>query len=154
MAMVVAWQMLNKVTYSADARFNKHVLVIAPGLTVRNRLQVLVPDSEGNYYDEFNIVPHGLFDKLRQGKVVIHNWHYLTWDTEEQIARRRGVDKRGAKSDEAYVRDVLGDMASVRDLIVINDEVSSSSSTLASCRLAVSNPSGNPSDTVRSDVLL
>ena len=57
MAMVVAWQVLNKTAYPDDARFSKHVLAIAPGLTVRNRLQVLVPDSPGNYYDEFNIVP-------------------------------------------------------------------------------------------------
>ena len=32
------------------------------------------------------------------------------------------MDKRGAKSDEAYVRDVLGDMAGARNLLVINDE--------------------------------
>ena len=32
------------------------------------------------------------------------------------------MDKRGAKSDEAYVRDVLGDLANSRNLLVINDE--------------------------------
>ena len=32
------------------------------------------------------------------------------------------MDKRGAKSDEAYVRDVLGDMARARSILVINDE--------------------------------
>ena len=32
------------------------------------------------------------------------------------------MDKRGAKSDEAYVRDVLGDMSRARNLLVINDE--------------------------------
>lgn len=122
MSMVIAWQVLNKATYGSDARFSKHILVIAPGLTVRNRLQVLVPDSEGNYFDEFDIVPTSLYDKLRQGRVLVHNWHKLGWDTEEQIARRRSVDKRGAKSDEAYVRDVLGEMASARNLIVLNDE--------------------------------
>ena len=38
------------------------------------------------------------------------------------MSRKRSVDKRGAKSDEAYVRDVLGDMAGARSLLVINDE--------------------------------
>jgi len=32
------------------------------------------------------------------------------------------VDKRGAKSDEAYVREVLGEMANARNILVINDE--------------------------------
>ena len=122
MSMVVAWQVLNKVTYPNDARFSKHVLVVAPGLTVRDRLQVLIPDSAGNYYDQFQIVPPALYDKLRQARLIIHNWHKLEWDTEAQIAKRRSVDKRGAKSDEAYVRDVLGELANARDLIVLNDE--------------------------------
>jgi hypothetical protein len=54
--------------------------------------------------------------------VLIHNWHSLQWDSEEQLAKRRSVDKRGAKSDEAYAREVLGEMASARDIVVINDE--------------------------------
>ena len=122
MAMLIAWQVLNKVTYPQDTRFSKYVLVVAPGLTVKSRLQVLIPSSIGNYYDEFNIIPHGLFEKLRQGKVLIRNWHALNWETEEQLSKRRTVDKRGMKSDEAYVREVLGDMSGARNLMVINDE--------------------------------
>ncbi|MHC4559792.1 MAG: BPTD_3080 family restriction endonuclease [Planctomycetota bacterium] len=122
MAMLIAWQVLNKVTYPQDARFSKYVLVIAPGLTVKERLKVLQPFGRGNYYDEFSIVPPGLVEKLRQGKVVIHNWHKLGWETEEQIAKKRSVDKRGLKSDEAYVREVLVDMAKARNIVVINDE--------------------------------
>lgn len=125
MAMLIAWQVINKVTYPQDKRFSKNILVIAPGLTVKNRLQVLVAGSPGNYYAEFRIVPPGLEDKLRQGqtcRVLVRNWHTLDWETEEQIRKKRGVDKRGAKSDEAYVRDVLGEMASAQNIVVINDE--------------------------------
>ena len=122
MAMLVAWQILNKVTYPQDKRFSKNVFVVAPGLTVKNRLSVLYPDSPGNYYDEFNIVPSGLREQLRQGLVLVHNWHTLQWDTEEQVAKKRTVDKRGAKSDEAYVRDVLGEMARSQNILIINDE--------------------------------
>jgi Flp pilus assembly protein CpaB len=46
----------------------------------------------------------------------------LNWETEEQLSRKRGVDKRGAKSDAAYVKNVLGEMASASNLLVINDE--------------------------------
>lgn len=122
MSMLIAWQVLNKATYAKDTRFSRNILVIAPGLTVKNRLQVLIPDSEGNYYDEFNIVPVGLMEKLREGNIVIHNWHVLNWDTEEKLKKKKSVDKRGVKSDEAYVRGVLGDMASSRNIVVINDE--------------------------------
>lgn len=122
MAMLIAWQVLNKVTYPQDPRFSKNVLAIAPGLTVKSRLQVLIPSSAGNYYDEFGVVPLGLTDKLYQGKVLIRNWHVLIWEDEEQLAKKKSVDKRGPKSDEAYVREVLGEMASAKNIIVINDE--------------------------------
>ena len=122
MAMLIAWQVLNKVAHPQDRRFSRNVLVIAPGLTVKSRLAVLKPAHPENYYEAFRILPPALLDKLRQGRVAVRNWHALNWETEERINRRRSVDKRGAKSDEAYVREVLGDMAAARDLLVINDE--------------------------------
>src|SRR6202034_1399419 len=73
MSMIVAWHFLNKVAYPHDKRFSKHVFVVAPGLTVKNRLGVLAPDAAGNYYDLFNIVPMGLHDQMRQGRVMIRN---------------------------------------------------------------------------------
>ncbi len=122
MAMVIAWHILNKVTYKQDGRFSKNILVVAPGLTVKNRLSVLMPTHPENYYDSFRVVPSSLFEKLRQGRIVVRNWHALNWETDEQIAKKRGVDKRGALSDGAYVRDVLGKMANSHNLLVINDE--------------------------------
>jgi type III restriction enzyme len=125
MSMLITWQVVNKVTYPQDKRFSKNILVIAPGLTVKNRLEVLIPGSAGNYYQEFQIIPPGLEDKLRQGqtcRVQVRNWHKLDWESEEQIGKRRSVDKRGALSDEAYVREVLGEMHSAENILVINDE--------------------------------
>lgn len=122
MAMVIAWHILNKVANPQDARFSKNVLVIAPGLTVKQRLAVLEPAAEGNYYEAFSIVPPAFLDKLRQGKVLVRNWHALAWESEEQIRERKSVDKRGVKSDEAYAREVLGEMANASNLLVINDE--------------------------------
>ncbi|MEI7817505.1 MAG: DEAD/DEAH box helicase family protein, partial [Desulfuromonadales bacterium] len=122
MSMLIAWHVLNKVANPKDARFSKNVLIVAPGLTVRNRLCVLNPFDPNNYYEEFNVLPSGLMESLRQAKVKITNWHTLAWDTDEKLAKKKSVDKRGAKSDEAYVREVLGDMANARNIIVINDE--------------------------------
>lgn len=122
MAMLIAWMVCNKVTYPRDRRFSKNVLVIAPGLTVKRRLKVLEVGGDDNYYAQFNIVPPGLWERLRQGKVIIENWQALAWEDEETIKKRKSVDKRGAKSDEAYVRGILGDMAGSRNILVINDE--------------------------------
>ncbi len=119
---MIAWQILNKVADPQDRRFAKHVLVIAPGLTVRNRLRVLEPAGEDNFYDKFDVVPSALRDRLRQGKVLVRNWHKLAWESAERLAKKRSVDKRGPKSDEAYVREVLGEMTGAKNLLVINDE--------------------------------
>lgn len=130
MSMIIAWNFLNKVTNPTDARYSKYALIVAPGLTVKSRLQVLLPTNEENYYEEFNIVPASLMDKLRQGKIIIHNWHSLAWDTQEKIDSKiekgqlRSVDKRQRIeiSGEAYVKQVLGEMSNARNIIVINDE--------------------------------
>ena len=130
MSMIIAWNFLNKVTNPTDARFSKYALCVAPGLTVKSRLQVLLPTNEENYYEEFNIVPAALMDKLRQGKVIIHNWHSLAWDSQDKIDAKvekgylRSVDKRQRMeiSGEAYVRNVLGEMSNARNILVLNDE--------------------------------
>ncbi|MDQ3566138.1 MAG: hypothetical protein M3436_19310 [Pseudomonadota bacterium] len=85
-------------------------------------MAVLEASNPASYYEAFSIVPGALLDRLREGRLIVRNWHALNWNSEEKIGKRRSVDKRGAKSDEAYVRDVLGDMANARNILVINDE--------------------------------
>ncbi|MGI9250404.1 MAG: BPTD_3080 family restriction endonuclease [Pseudohongiellaceae bacterium] len=131
MAMIIAWNFLNKITNPDDERFSKYVLIVAPGLTVKERLQVLQPSAENNYYTDFEIVPTELMQRLRQGKVLICNWHSLAWDSQEKLDAKaekgqlRSVDKRRHRelSGEAYIKQVLGaDLATATDLLVINDE--------------------------------
>lgn len=122
MAMLIAWQILNKTTAPRDARFSRNVLVVAPGLTVKSRLAVLNPADARNYYAAFDIVPSALREPLRRGRVIVRNWQALNWETAAKLGRRRSVDKRGARSDAAYVRDALGEMAAARRILVINDE--------------------------------
>lgn len=122
MAMLIAWMVCNKAAYPQDRHYAKNVLIVAPGLTVKSRLKVLQTGGNDNFYTQFNVVPASLMDKMRQGKVMIVNWQSLAWDTEEDIAKRKSVDKRGVKSDEAYAREVLGEMANASNILVINDE--------------------------------
>ena len=105
MAMLIAWQVLNKVAYPQDKRFSKNVFVVAPGLTVKSRLSVLQPSGPGNFYDEFDVVPEGLRDRLRQGRVLVRNWHFLmpldpdggTPGRQEGAGERRGVHAARAR---------------------------------------------------------
>lgn len=122
MAMLIAWQALNKIADPQNAAYSKNFLVVAPGLTVRKRLQVLKPSDPANYYDEFAVIPPGLREKLYQAKVAVINWHALQWDSEEQIRKKRSVDKRGTMSDAAYTRSVLKELGSAENIVVINDE--------------------------------
>lgn len=122
MAMLIAWQVCNKASYPQDKRFSKNVFIVAPGLTVKSRLQVLMMGGDDSYYSQFNVVPVGLMQRLHEGKVIINNWQSLAWDSEQAIAKKKSVDKRGAKSDEAYAREVLNEMANARNILVINDE--------------------------------
>ena len=130
MSMIIAWNFLNKMIYPKDRRFSKYALVVAPGLTVKDRLQVLHPDHTQNYYTAFDIVPSDLMESLRQGRVLILNWHALAWDTQEKINAKINkktlcsVDKRNYReiSNTAYVRKVLGEMSKAKNMIVLNDE--------------------------------
>ncbi|MFG6581307.1 BPTD_3080 family restriction endonuclease [Sulfitobacter sp. 1A13191] len=119
MAMIITWQVLNALTYpKRNKDFSRAVFIVAPGLTVKGRLQVLMP-SEGSYYDEFNLCPsESMRQKLNQAEVLIENWHTLMPLKEQD----RSVVKKGKESDEAFTRRVLGKLAGHKDIIVLNDE--------------------------------
>jgi len=57
MAMVIAWQTLNKAANPQDPRFTDEFLVVTPGITIRDRLRVLLPSDPNNYYEERDVVP-------------------------------------------------------------------------------------------------
>jgi type III restriction enzyme len=119
MAMIIAWQVLNKVVYPKDRRFSRAVFIVTPGLTVKERLQVLRPSAMDNYYDAFNIVPgNAMRQKLNRLELLIENWHSLMPLKESD----RSVVKKGKESDEAFTQRVLGRLVGYRDLLVINDE--------------------------------
>ena len=131
MAMIIAWNFLNKVTDPKDSRFSKYALIVAPGLTIKERLQVLNPSQEHNYYEAFDIVPPPMMERLRCGKLWIHNWHALAWDSQEKLNAKaikgllRSVDKRKRRaiSDTVYIQQVLGKYTpDDGGLLVINDE--------------------------------
>jgi type III restriction enzyme len=120
MAMIVAWQVLNAVTFPKRTKdFSRAVFVVAPGLTVKDRLRVLYTGEPDNFYDAFALCPsEAMRQKLNQAEILIDNWHALMPLKQPE----RSVVKKGAESDEAFTRRVLGRIAASRDFIVINDE--------------------------------
>lgn len=123
MAMVIAWQVCSRMLLKNTDRYSRAALVMAPGRTVRNRLSVLHPDDPKNYYRAFDIVPSWLWDRFRrEARVEVRNWQSTGWEDEAKVAKKKGVDKRGAKSDAAWVREKLGVLADERNLMVLNDE--------------------------------
>lgn len=120
MAMIITWQVLNALTYPKRNReFSRGIFVVAPGLTVKERLKVLHPSHPENFYDLFSLCPSdAMRQRLHQAEVLIENWHALMPLKEPE----RSVVKKGAESDKAFVNRVLGKLASHRDIVVINDE--------------------------------
>jgi type III restriction enzyme len=120
MAMIITWQVLNAITFPKRSKdFSRAIFIVAPGLTVKDRLRVLYTGEPDNFYDAFGLCPSdALRQKLNQAEILIENWHALMPLKEPD----RSVVKKGAESDEAFTRRVLGKLATFRDIVVINDE--------------------------------
>jgi type III restriction enzyme len=102
MTMLIAWQVLNKVASPQDARFAKRFLIVTPGLTIRDRLRVLRPEHEENYYKLRDLVPADLKGGLFQARIVITNFHALQLRETKQgwpgtRERRARSSKHGAR---------------------------------------------------------
>lgn len=120
MAMIITWQVLNALAYpKRNKDFSIAIFIVAPGLTVKERLQVLLPSGTNNYYDEFGLCPNeALRQKLNQAEVLIENWHTLMPLKQPE----KSVVKKGAESDKAFCKRVLGKLSNYKDIVVINDE--------------------------------
>lgn len=128
MAMLIAWHALNKMANRQDARFSDSFLVVTPGITIRDRLRVLLPSDLENYYGSFDLVPVDLVSQLHQAKIVITNFHALqlrervptTKLTKELLPERKG----GAftESPAQMVRRVCRELGAKKSILVINDE--------------------------------
>ncbi len=125
MAMLIAWQTLNWHKNRETSKYTKNFLAVTPGLTVKDRLSVLHPHNTSNYYDQFNLLPPGDSKDIlcAHTKLLIVNWHKLMWQTDEELAKKRGVDKRGALSDKAWLAELAGrKLPESEPVAVINDE--------------------------------
>lgn len=123
MAMLIAWHACNKEVYPQNPNYCRDILVVAPNLTVRERLTGLDPHARDNEYAAFSLVPPAYADGLERARVRILNWQAMKWEDAAALKRKRSVDKRGPLSDVAYARTILGpELSRAPRLLVINDE--------------------------------
>lgn len=136
MAMLISWQVLNKVASPQDARFTKKFLLVAPGVTIRDRLRVLMPsDANGGYYQEMDLVPSDLRPALGQARIAITNFHNFDLKATKEgsglaattkkllLGNRKGSDpftETPAQMVNRVLRDLGGSDKS--QIIVFNDE--------------------------------
>lgn len=73
MAMIITWQVLNALTYpKRNKDFSRAIFIVAPGITVKERLRVLYPGEPDNAYDMFELCPsESLRQKLNQAEILI-----------------------------------------------------------------------------------
>jgi type III restriction enzyme len=128
MAMLIAWHTLNKIANPQDARFSDSFLIVTPGITIRDRLRVLLPNDPQNYYKELDIVPSGLREQLGRAKVVITNFHAFKQRAHiaagkitKQILRQGQTDPFTETPDQ-MVRRVCREFGNKKNVVVLNDE--------------------------------
>jgi type III restriction enzyme len=134
MAMLIAWQTINKIAAPNDARFVKRFLVVTPGITIKDRLRVLEPTDPGNYYDERDLVPADLKASLLQAQIVITNYHaFLLRDameiqgvasnTRKILTFGRKTDPFKETNDQMVARVLRGLVGRGKgEIVVLNDE--------------------------------
>ncbi|MGD0610286.1 MAG: DEAD/DEAH box helicase family protein [Anaerolineales bacterium] len=128
MGMLIAWQVLNKLANSQDARFSDTFLIVTPGITIRDRLRVLLPNDPNNYYRLHDLVPPELLVELGKVKMVITNFHAFK-PREHLAAGKLTKDILKQKNDSPFtetpdqmVRRVCRELGNKKNIVVINDE--------------------------------
>jgi len=128
MAMLIAWNTLNKLANTQDARFSDTFLIVTPGITIRDRLRVLLPNDPQNYYTQRDVIPPEMVNILSKAKIIITNFH--AFKTRETIKIGRlpkailasGDSSAFTETPAQMVRRVCRELGNKRNIIVINDE--------------------------------
>jgi type III restriction enzyme len=124
MGMLIAWHTLNKKAAPTDARFGDAFLIVTPGITIRDRLRVLHPSDENNYYRERDLVPIQLYSELLQAQILITNYHAFQLRDKLKTGKLNKAILRtdGLETPEEMVRRVCRVLGNKKNLIVLNDE--------------------------------
>jgi len=128
MAMLIAWHALNKFASPQDSRFGDAFLIVAPGITIRDRLRVLLPNDPENYYAKMDVVPQMAREPLSRAKIFITNYHAFL--PREKVAVGKltkqvlgnGMTNAFTETPDEVVRRVCRGLGNKKNIVVINDE--------------------------------
>lgn len=130
MAMLIAWQTINAVRYPTSHRFSKAFLVVTPGITIKDRLQVLKPNDPNSYYASREMVPIDMMQDLQRARIVITNFHAFKLREKTEVSRagralltgRHGEGPNTLEPEGQMLQRVIGDLMGEDNIIVFNDE--------------------------------
>ena len=129
MAMLIAWQTANAVRSPTSNNFSRGFLIIAPGITIKDRLRVLLPNDIDSYYRSRELVPSDMLDDINKAKIVITNYHSLGLKevlevnkVGRSLLQGRHEPIATKETEGQMVRRVAEELMGLKNIVVINDE--------------------------------
>jgi type III restriction enzyme len=129
MAMLIAWQTINAVRRPTSKKFTRGFLVVTPGLTIRDRLQVLQPNDPYSYYQSRELVPSDMLPDLERAKIVITNYHAFKLRERMELSKGgrsflqgRGEALNTLETEGQMLQRVMPDLMGTKNVMVLNDE--------------------------------
>jgi type III restriction enzyme len=130
MAMLIAWQTINAVRRPNSKRFTRGFLIVAPGLTIKDRLRVLQPNDPDSYYANRELVPSDMLEDVNRAKIVITNFHAFKRRERIEISKggrallegRIGEPLDTLETEGQMLQRVMPELMGLRNVLVLNDE--------------------------------
>lgn len=130
MAMLIAWQTVNAVRRPTSKKFTRGFLLVAPGLTIKDRLRVLQPNDPDSYYLSRELVPADMMGDLERAKIVITNYHAFKLRERMELSKggrlllqgRGGEELNTQETEGQMLQRVMPDLMGMKNVLVINDE--------------------------------
>ena len=129
MAMLIAWQTINAVRRPGSKKFTRGFLVVAPGITIKDRLRVLQPNDPDSYYQSRELVPNDMLDDVSRAKIVITNYHAFKLRERIDISKGgrsllqgRGEALNTLETEGQMLQRVMPDLMGLKNILVLNDE--------------------------------
>ncbi len=130
MAMLIAWQTINTLRKPASKRFTRGFLLVAPGITIRDRLRVLQPNDPNSYYKSRELVPSDMLADLDRAKIVITNYHAFKLRERIDLSKggrlllqgRGGEELDTLETEGQMLQRVVPELMGLKNILVINDE--------------------------------
>ena len=130
MAMLMAWQTVNAVRHPNSKTFSRGFLIVAPGITIRDRLRVLLPNDPDSYYRTREILPPDMLPDMDRAKIVITNYHAfklrervsLAKGTREALSGWRKEEISTVETEGQMLQRVMPELMGMKNILVLNDE--------------------------------